>query len=131
MKFTLDKQARDVQVLDVAGLCTYTDVLVVCHGTSSRQAQTIVRHVREQMKKIGEYAIGTEGEAEGQWVVIDYGDIVLHTFYAPVREYYGLEGIWPDARRGFAEADGDGVRIEWRRRRKKAAGETAETAAKP
>ncbi len=93
------KQAVDPIVLQVTNLCSYTDAIVICHGRSTRQVQAIVGHVLQEMKKTGQYAAAVEGEREGLWGLIDYGDVVLHVFYEPMRPYYDLEGIWPDALR--------------------------------
>jgi len=93
----LEKNAVDLTLLHITELCTYTDVIVICHGRSTRQVQTIVGNVVAAMKKEGEYAFAVEGEKEGMWVLADYGDVVFHVFYEPMRPYYDLEGIYPDA----------------------------------
>jgi len=111
--FALEKLAHDVTILDVEKICSYTDIIIVCHGTSTRQAQTIISHIREEIKKLGIHPIGSEGEAEGQWIILDYGEIVVHSFYKPVREFYNLEGIWPDARRATARSNGTEVAVSW------------------
>jgi ribosome-associated protein len=92
-----DKNAEQPVALHVTEVCGYTDVIVICHGRSTRQVQTIVGHVTSQMKKLGEYAAAVEGEKEGLWVLVDYGDVVFHVFFEPMRPYYDLEGIYPDA----------------------------------
>jgi ribosome-associated protein len=122
--FALDKLAYDMIVLDVEKICSYTDAIIVCHGASTRQTQAILYSVREEMKKKGTLPLGAEGEAEGQWAILDYGDVVLHIFYKPAREFYNIEGIWPDARRGTAQATPEGVALSWqaRKRRKAEAG---------
>jgi len=107
--------------MDVEGLCSYTDAIIVSHGTSTRQAQTIAEHIREQMKKKGTPALGVEGEGEARWVVLDYGDVVFHVFYKPIREFYNLEGIWPDARQGEARSEKDGFQLKWKTKKKAAA----------
>jgi ribosome-associated protein len=104
-------------VMDVEKLCSYTDFIIVCHGTSARQVQAIITHVREEMKKKGVHPYGAEGEAEGQWIVLDYGDIVLHAFFKPTREFYNLEGIWPDARRAVAQEEDGDVTLAWQGKR--------------
>jgi ribosome-associated protein len=93
----LEKNAVDPVLKHVTKLCSYTDVVVVCHGRSTRQAQAIAGHVTAEMKKRGEYPLIVEGEKEGLWILADYGDVVLHVFHEPMRSYYDLEGIWPDA----------------------------------
>lgn len=115
--FALEKLAYDVTVLDVEKICSYTDVIIVCHGASTRQTQAITSHIREQMKKSGSVPFGSEGEAQGQWIILDYGDIVVHTFFKAMRDFYRLEEIWPDARRGLAQSNGNGVSIAWQVRK--------------
>lgn len=127
MTHALAKLAYDVVILDVGGLCSYTDAIIVCHGTSTRQAATVAEYVIERMKKEKVYPLGREGEREGQWVVIDYGDVVMHIFYEPVRAYYDLEGVWADAPRGRATASAEGVHVVWPRKRRKSPGKAAES----
>lgn len=97
-ELALDKSAEKVIALDVEGICSYTDVLIVCHGRSARQAQTIASHIAKSMKQQGDAPVSVEGEAQGHWILIDFFDVIVHVFYEPVREYYGVESIWPDAR---------------------------------
>ncbi|MCL4233465.1 MAG: ribosome silencing factor [Deltaproteobacteria bacterium] len=127
MTHALAKLAYDVVILDVGGLCSYTDAIIVCHGTSTRQAATVAEYVIERMKKEKLYPLGREGEREGQWVVIDYGDVVMHIFYEPIRTHYDLEGVWADAPRGRATASAEGVHIVWPRKKRKSPGQAAES----
>jgi len=86
-------------ILDVKDLCSYTDSLIICHGRSTRQVQAIADHLELQIKHDrGLLPIGIEGMVEGKWVLVDYGSVVIHVFYEPIRDYYNLEGIWPDAK---------------------------------
>ena len=93
-----EKNAEEIVVLDVAKLCSYTDALVICHGRSTKQAQTIAAFISQEMKKSGNKALGIEGDREGHWVLVDFIDVVVHIFYQPVRNFYDLEGIWPEAK---------------------------------
>ncbi|NLH48247.1 MAG: ribosome silencing factor [Myxococcales bacterium] len=93
----LEKNAVDPVIMHVSNLCSYTDAIVICHGRSTRQVQAIVSHLTAEMKKRGEYAFIVEGEKEGLWALADYGDVIVHVFHEPMRSYYDLEGIWPDA----------------------------------
>lgn len=95
----LEKNAVDLVLLNATDLCSYTDAIAICHGRSTRQVQTIVRHVAAEMKREGAASLGVEGEAEGTWALLDFGDVVLHVFYESIRHYYDLESIWPDAPR--------------------------------
>jgi ribosome-associated protein len=98
-RLTLDKNAVEPVLLHVTALCSYADVIVICHGRSTRQVQAIVDYVAFEMKKLGERVLAVEGANEGLWELADFGDVVLHVFYEPMRPYYDLEGIWPDAPR--------------------------------
>lgn len=93
----VDKKAEGLIVLDVRGLSSFTDYMVICHGTSDRHVAAIVRNMEGAMKRCGVRALGIEGRGEGQWVLLDYDDIVCHVFYAPMRTYYALERLWGDA----------------------------------
>jgi len=84
----------------VEGLCSYTDRFLICHGRSTKQVQAIAQNVKETLKKeYGVAPLGVEGMSDGRWVILDYGEAVVHIFYEPLREYYDLEGIWPDAKK--------------------------------
>jgi ribosome-associated protein len=95
----LDKKALDVVVLDVRGLSSYAEYVVVMTAESDPQLGAIADHVEAAMKERGERPIGIEGLRAGQWVLIDYGDVVAHVFYQDMRAFYDLEGLWADAQR--------------------------------
>lgn len=95
----LDKKAEDVVILDVAGLNSYADCFVVASGTSDRQVSAIATSIEEKMKKEGHLLIGVEGTGLGHWILLDYGDVVIHVFYDEVRAHYDVEGLWADAKR--------------------------------
>jgi ribosome-associated protein len=92
-----EKLARDVVILDMRPVCTYTDFFVVCTGQNPRQAKAIHDEVRERMKR-DERLIprSVEGEREATWIIVDYLDIVLHVFTPEARGYYRLEELWGD-----------------------------------
>ena len=92
-----DKLARDVVILDMRPVCTYTDFFVVCTGQNPRQAKAIFDEVRERMKR-DERLIprSVEGEREATWIIVDYLDVVLHVFTPDARGYYRLEELWGD-----------------------------------
>lgn len=98
-KAALDKKAEDVVILDVRGLTTYADYIVVATGTSDRQVMAIADGVEEKMREAGHRSIGTEGYARGHWVLIDFADVVVHVFYEEARSFYDVEGLWADAKR--------------------------------
>lgn len=95
----LDKKAENVLILDVRGLTSYADFFVLASGTSDRQVQAIADSIEETMKKGGERPLGVEGQSNGHWVLIDYGDVVCHVMYEDARVLYDLEGLWADAPR--------------------------------
>lgn len=89
-----DMKAVNVKALDVRGLTDIADTLVVASGTSDRHVRSIADHVIEQAKRNGFRPLGTEGEREGEWVLVDLQDIVVHVMLPRVREFYGLERLW-------------------------------------
>ncbi len=88
-----DKKAFNIHALDISGLSSIADYLVIVSGHSDRQVQTIAESIRTGLKKYGK-VIDIEGEAEGRWIVMDYGDVLVHVFHEPVRRYYDLDGLW-------------------------------------
>ncbi|AGC42606.1 iojap family protein [Myxococcus stipitatus DSM 14675] len=97
----LDKKALDVVILDVRGMTSYADYIVIASGESDRQVSAMAEHVQVQLKQGDEKAraLGTEGVETGQWVLLDYGEVVAHLFLADLRAHYDLEGLWADASR--------------------------------
>jgi ribosome-associated protein len=87
-------KAVNVRVLDVRGLTDFADTLIVASGTSDRHVRSIASHVIQQAKSNGFRPLGTEGEREGEWVLVDLQDIVVHVMLPRVREFYGLERLW-------------------------------------
>ena len=98
-------KAFDPILLKVDSISSFTDYFFICSGSSSRQVQAIAEHILEQVKKqSGRLPLGTEGRTGGQWVLIDYGEIVMHVFQDPIRRFYDLEGLWVEATRIDIEA---------------------------
>jgi ribosome-associated protein len=91
-------KALDVVVLDVHGLASFADTFIVCSGRSHRQVSAIAESVQQNLKAKGIKPLGVEGLREGHWVLMDYGDVLIHVFYEPVRIFYDLEGLWSDAK---------------------------------
>jgi len=89
----------DLVILDVKKVSSFTDYFVICSGTSDRQVQAMATHVEEKLGKQALHPIGVEGKTQGRWVLLDYGDVVIHIFQQPVREFYDLERLWADAPR--------------------------------
>ena len=96
-KAALDKQADDLLVLDVRELTSIADYFIICSGNTSRQVKAIVDEIDYQLSKGRTYPHHVEGVPECRWVLMDYGDIVVHVFDTETREYYDLEGLWGDA----------------------------------
>ncbi len=96
--YALEKKAINVRILKVEGLSSLTDYLLIASGRSDRQVQAVAEAVRLGLKKNHDTApLAVEGMQEGRWVLIDYGDVVVHIFQEPVREFYDLEGLWREA----------------------------------
>ena len=95
----LSRKASNVVVLDVADLTSYADVFIICSGRSNRQVSAIADYIKTDLKKHKIKPLSVEGTKDGQWVLMDYGHIIIHVFYEPVREFYDLEGLWGDAER--------------------------------
>jgi len=99
LKIIDERKAIDPILLDVGRLTSYTDYFIVAGGSSSRQVQAISEHLQARMREHGFRTHGIEGEREGHWVLLDYGDVVVHIFYEPFREFYDLEGLYLEAPR--------------------------------
>lgn len=89
-----DRQARDIQVLDVRGFNSIADFFVLASGTSSRHVRMSAEAVAWQAKQAGEPALGQEGLQEGEWALVDLNSVVVHVMQEPVRAYYQLEKLW-------------------------------------
>jgi len=102
-----DIKGFDITVMDVRKLTSMTSYMIVASATSSRQAKAIADNVREKIKEKGYGIRGTEGEKEGEWVLVDLNDIVAHIMVPTTRAYYNLEQLWGEAekRRGHIKAD--------------------------
>lgn len=95
----LGKKAEHVVVLDVRELTSIADVFIICSGRSNRQVVAIAEHIERQLRKHKVKPLSVEGTAEGHWVLMDYGYVIVHVFFESVRSFYDLEGLWSDARR--------------------------------
>ena len=100
----LEKKAEEVVVLDLRGVSGYTDFLVIGSGTSDRQIEAVADSVEKALKSQGHRVVGTEGQRGGRWVLLDFGDVVVHVFHQDERGHYDLEGLWADAPRVEVEA---------------------------
>jgi ribosome-associated protein len=93
-----DKKARKMVALDVRELAGYTDYFVICSGNNDRQVVAIAKNVEEVLRRdLKTKPVAVEGKREGRWVIADFGDVILHVFQEPVREFYALDKLWVDA----------------------------------
>jgi ribosome-associated protein len=92
-----DNRAKDILVLDLRQTTPLVDFFVIATAGTRRQASAIASEIDQAMKKQGEAKLGLEGSEEGRWILIDYGDFVVHVFSPEFRAYYALEEIWGDA----------------------------------
>ena len=89
--------AHDIVVLDISRFSSFADYFIICSGKSSRQVQGIADNIEDTLRDSGFKPLGVEGKRDGHWVLMDYGDVVIHIFYEPVRSFYDLESLWADA----------------------------------
>lgn len=93
------KKAKETTILQLKGLAIFTDYFVICSGESTTQVRAIAEHVKEELLKHSIRPISIEGLSYAHWVLIDYGDVVVHVFEDETRDYYELEKLWLDADR--------------------------------
>ena len=96
-KAATEKSAARVTMLDVTGLVGYTDFVVICQAQSDRQCRAIADHVIATMRAAGQRPFVTEGYDAGQWILVDFSDVIVHIFLPDVRDFYDLDGLWVDA----------------------------------
>ncbi len=93
------RKGEDIVVLDIAKVSTFTDTFVICAGTNPRQNQAVSDAIEMSLKKEGVRPIGIEGYQNAEWILMDYGDFVVHIFSAESRRFYDLERLWRKAPR--------------------------------
>ena len=93
----LDRKAQDLRVLHLGPVSDFTDYFLICSGTSERQVQAISEAIQESLAAGGVRPLHVEGQRSGNWVLLDYGDLVAHVFQPEPRQFYGLERLWSDA----------------------------------
>ena len=91
-----DKKGEDIRVIDIAGISVLADYFIIASGNSSTQTRTLAEEVEYQMSQAGVEPNRKEGYNGSNWVILDYGDIVVHIFYKETRDYYQLERLWAD-----------------------------------
>ena len=92
------KKASDIKVLDLTGVTSFADFFVICTGANPKQVQAITDEVGLQLKRAGELPNSMEGYTQAEWVLLDYGDLLVHVFSTKARDYYDLERLWRNAR---------------------------------
>jgi ribosome-associated protein len=95
----LEKKAADPIILDVRKLCSFADYFVILSGRSTRHVQGLAEAVEGELRSKRISTSKSEGLREGNWVLLDYNDVIVHIFYAETRRFYDLEGLWHDAKR--------------------------------
>jgi ribosome-associated protein len=99
-----DIKAQDISVVDVRKQTALYDTLIIATAESNRQARALAHHVRDALKEAGAPIIGVEGEAGGEWVLVDAGDIVVHVMQPAIRVFYNLEELWVQPARAGARS---------------------------
>ncbi|MBS1960034.1 MAG: ribosome silencing factor [Bdellovibrionales bacterium] len=94
-----NKKAESIKVLDLRPVSSFTDYFVICSGQSDRQVQAIADSICIELEESEFKPISVEGYKDGRWIVIDYGDVVVHVFHDALRDYYDIENLWFDAKR--------------------------------
>jgi ribosome-associated protein len=92
-----DKQATDIILLDMRGLCTFADYFVICSGDTHRQIKAVYEEIDRALGKEGIALRRREGTVDSGWILMDFGDVIIHIFASAEREYYKLERLWSKA----------------------------------
>ncbi|MGD9762925.1 MAG: ribosome silencing factor [Candidatus Binatia bacterium] len=94
VRYALDKKAYDLLLLDVSEYTSLADYFLICTGRSDTQVQAIAQSIDQHLRQVGRKPQRVEGLSSGQWVLIDFGDVVVHVFLESVRAFYDLERLW-------------------------------------
>ncbi len=94
VKIIDEKKGRDISLLDVRGITTLTDFFIVCTADVSEHARAIAEEIRIRLKQKGNFLYSEEGEKTGEWIAMDYGDVIVHIMLQDKREFYDIERIW-------------------------------------
>lgn len=102
-----DVKGRDIVALDVRKLTGMTDYMVIASGASNRQVKALAENVQDELRDQGLRPMGTEGETAAEWILVDYGDVVVHVMLPEARTFYDLERLWSDRAVGAMEQPTD------------------------
>ena len=102
-----DIKGRDIQVIDTSGLTSLFDSIVVASADSSRQTKALARHVASKVKEAGGDVTSIEGEASGEWILVDLGNVIVHVMQPAVRSFYNLEALWTVTPSGPRQVTGE------------------------
>jgi ribosome-associated protein len=92
-----EKKATEIVALDLREVASFTEYFVICTGANTRQVQAISNSVEEDLRKVGKRPLHIEGYSTGEWILLDYGDFIMHVFSNSSRRFYDLERLWRDA----------------------------------
>lgn len=101
-----DKKATDIVILDLRQIASFTEYFVIASGASNRQVQAISNEVEERLRKSGKRPLHIEGYSGAEWILLDYGDFIVHVFSSSSRQFYDLERLWRDAGRIEVKEEG-------------------------
>lgn len=96
-KAAAEKRASDIRILDLRGIFPVADYFVICSGRSATQIAAIAQEIQDRLGKLGHRFFRRQGTPESEWVLLDYGDVVVHIFSGEARAFYALERLWGDA----------------------------------
>jgi len=111
----LKKKALDVIILDLSGLTFIADFFVICSGESTTQVKAVAEFIEQEFANKRLKPLGVEGAAYSHWILLDYGDVIIHVFEKETRAYYNLEKLWMDAK--TIEIDEDKIDMAWQDKR--------------
>jgi ribosome-associated protein len=94
-----DRKATDIALLDLREIASFTEFFLICTGTNPRQVQAISNAVEEELRKVRKRPLHIEGYSSAEWILLDYGDFIVHVFSVASRRFYDLERLWRDAKR--------------------------------
>ncbi|MCS7216002.1 MAG: ribosome silencing factor [Thermodesulfovibrio sp.] len=114
-EFLSNKKAQDIKILELKDLTIITDYFVICSGESTTHVKALTEYLQDSMKQQGYKLYGIEGFSNANWVLLDYGDVIVHIFLEDTRRYYDLERLWLDAPRiEFEKVTSDKSRVVYR-----------------